>query len=313
MTQSPRVSIGLPVYNGERYLREALDSLRAQTFTDFELIICDNASSDSTEEICRTYAAADGRIRYFRNPANIGVDRNFNRTFELSSGQYFRWAAADDISAPAYVERCVEVLDQRPEVVLCYPKTRYVDEHGNAILDYVDGLNLESPAPNKRFSKCLWNLRMCNAVFGLIRASALKQTELFGVYSNSDLVFLGEMALYGCFYEIPETLFFRRIHEGIAGKKYASLHDRMIMSEPSKSGKLYYPNWKVFGGFLSAIHRSPVHGKEALLCYARMHIWFRRWGRGLIEDLKVAAKYYWGGGNKVAQPNADLTSKPPVP
>src|SRR5207244_8337852 len=117
----PRVSIGLAVYNGERFLRQTLDSIAAQTFEGFELVISDNASSDSTEEICRTYAARDSRIKYSRNSVNIGGNDNFNRAFRLSSGQYFRWSAADDIFAPTSLEVCVNVLDEHAEVVLCYP------------------------------------------------------------------------------------------------------------------------------------------------------------------------------------------------
>jgi glycosyltransferase involved in cell wall biosynthesis len=100
----PRVSIGLPVFNGEKYLAEALDSILSQTYRDFKLIISDNASTDRTEQICREYAAKDRRIRYYRNEKNIGAPKNFNRVFELSSGKYFRWDAFTHPSAkPNYL------------------------------------------------------------------------------------------------------------------------------------------------------------------------------------------------------------------
>ena len=114
----PRVTIGLPVYNGQNYLVETLESLLAQTYTDFELVISDNASTDRTEAICRQYAAGDARIRYYRNDENIGASANYNRAFELGRGEYFKWAAHDDLLAPTYLERCVEVLDANPDVVL---------------------------------------------------------------------------------------------------------------------------------------------------------------------------------------------------
>lgn len=289
----PRVSIGLPIYNGEPFLQQALDSLLSQTYTDFELVISDNASTDRTAEICAAYTARDPRIRYHRNAKNIGVDRNFNRTFEVSQGQYFRWAAADDLCAPTLLERCVEVLDARQDVVLCYPKSRYIDDQGGFLRDFEDHLRIELPEPHKRFAAYLRNVEMCNAVFGLIRSSVLRQTKLYGIYADSDLVYLGELALYGNFFELPEVLFFRRIHAGIAVRKYPSAHERMVMSEPALGDKLSFPHWKVFGGFLSAIHRAPLTWSERLLCYFKMRIWLERRGRGEMGlDLKVAGRHF---------------------
>src|SRR5437867_8743488 len=137
---TPRVNIGMPVYNGERFLEEAIDSMLNQSFKDFELIISDNASTDRTQEICRAYLARDRRIRYFQNQTNLGATANFNRVFELSSGEYFKLANADDLSAPDLLAKCVAVLDAHPEVVLCYPKTTIIDENGDMIRQYEDNL-----------------------------------------------------------------------------------------------------------------------------------------------------------------------------
>src|SRR5882762_1549884 len=116
----PRISIGLPVYNGENFITDALESILGQTYTDFELIISDNASTDRTEALCKSYAARDPRIRYWRNAENLGAARNFNRVFELSSGEYFKWTAHDDVLAPDYLEKCIEASDRDPSVVLVY-------------------------------------------------------------------------------------------------------------------------------------------------------------------------------------------------
>ena len=126
----PRVSIGLPIYNAEQFLEETLRSLLSQTVPDFELIITDNASTDNTQNICQAYAARDDRIRYYRNEQNIGCDPNFNRVFSLSRGKYFKWAAFDDVCAPNFLEVCLEVLDNEPQVILCYPKTKLIDLEG---------------------------------------------------------------------------------------------------------------------------------------------------------------------------------------
>src|SRR5882724_1578861 len=132
----PRVSVGLPLYNAEPFLRPCLDSLLSQTFRDFELLISDNASTDNTGQICLEYAASDQRIRYSLNPHNIGIIANFNRVFELSQGEYFRWAASDDLCAPELLERLVDCLDHSPELVLCYAKTRLIDEKDQIVGEY---------------------------------------------------------------------------------------------------------------------------------------------------------------------------------
>ena len=127
---SPRLSIGLPVYNGERYLAEAFDCFLAQSFQDFEIIICDNASTDRTAEICRSYAQRDPRLRYYRNEKNLGAIPNFNRVFELSRSRFFKWAAHDDLYHPRYIETCIRILDENPDVILAHSKTAFVDDRG---------------------------------------------------------------------------------------------------------------------------------------------------------------------------------------
>lgn len=285
-----RVSIGLAVYNGERFLPKTLDSLLAQTYRDFELIVCDNCSADRTEQICRSYSERDARIRYHRNAANIGAPRNFNLAFSLSRGEYFKWAGGDDLCAPEMLERCVAVLDQRPEAVLVYSKTRLIDENDATVKDYDDRLDLPFASPHNRLSHLLWNIRMCNAVFGLIRSRVMKRVGLFGTYPNSDLAFLAALALQGTFVEIPERLFLRRFH-GLSVQRYPSAHERVAMFDPPRAGQLTFPNWKLLAAHLLAIHRSPSNWTEKLRCYFKMHIWLRRRGGDLGIDLQVAARH----------------------
>ena len=129
---SLRLSIGMPVYNGERYLAEAFDCFLAQTFQDFEIVVCDNASTDHTAEICRSYAERDPRIRYYRNEKNLGAIPNFNRVFELSQSPLFKWAAHDDLYHPRYLETCIRILDENPDVILAHSKTAFVDDRGES-------------------------------------------------------------------------------------------------------------------------------------------------------------------------------------
>jgi len=286
----PRVSIGLPVFNGENYLEKALDSILAQTYSDFELIISDNASTDRTAEICRAYAAKDERIRYFRNETNLGAAKNFNRVFELSSGEYFKWAAHDDLCTPGYLERCVEILDREPDVVLCYPKTSIIDQNGEFVKNYFDGFNLRSPKPHERFQDFFHAPGLCNPIFGLIRASALKRTPLIGSYTASDRVLLGELALLGQFYEVPEYLFFRRNHTQTSVRANPDLVERIAWFDPTKRGQIQLPRWRWFFEYLLAIKRVRLGWYEKLLCYVQMGKWVRWHWRKLKDDLVRAAK-----------------------
>src|SRR6267154_5510945 len=137
MQSTPLLSIGLFVYNGERFLEEVLQSILSQTFTDFELIISDNASTDRTGEIAEAYAKRDDRIRYYRSEKNMGAGWNIRRVYELASGKYFKQAAVDDLLEPDFLRRCVEILESDPDCVVAYAGTKEVDENGTFINNYV--------------------------------------------------------------------------------------------------------------------------------------------------------------------------------
>ncbi len=211
MHTTPRVSIGMPVYNGELYLVKAMESLLAQDFGDFELIVSDNASTDATEDICRRFAAADNRIRYHRNDTNLGAAWNFNSLFKLARGKYFKWAAHDDVCEPEFIRKCVRVLEQDSSVVLCYPRTRIIGTRGQVLQDYNVRLNADAALPPDRVRAIIAD-HLCFEIFGLIRSSVLRKTRLIGNFISSDRALLIELALHGRFFEIPEYLFMRRAH-----------------------------------------------------------------------------------------------------
>lgn len=213
----PRVSIGIPVYNGERYLPLALEAIRGQTFGDYEVIISDNASADGTEELCRSIAGEDARFRYIRHPQNLGAAPNFNCVVHEARAEYFKWATDDDLIAPTFLEVCVNALDEaHDDVVLVYPKTILIDEHGHEVTPYEDNLDIRDPAPSARLRRYLENYELSNAVHGLHRIAALRKTRLLGAYHSSDLVLLAEIVLEGEIWELPEPLFFRRWHDGMS-------------------------------------------------------------------------------------------------
>ena len=293
--EKPRVSIGVPVFNGENFLEEALDSILAQTYRDFELIISDNASTDRTEEICAAYAARDKRIRYHRNEKNLGAAKNFNQVFELSTGEYFKWASHDDVCAPQYIERCVSVLDSRPSVVLCYGKTVIVDEQGTRLKAYDDCLDLHSQRPHERYERfhdCFGRAigAECNAVFGVVRASALKMTPLIGSYPASDTVLLGRLALLGKFHEIPEPLFFRRDHPLTSVRANRDFDKRLTWFCPEKEGRIQLVRWRWFLEYLLSISRVQMSCRERILCYAQMRRWLQWHWREMKFELSAAAR-----------------------
>ena len=158
----PRVSVGLPVYNGERFIAEALSGILEQTFEDLELIISDNGSTDDTRAICREFVARDKRVTYYRNEQNLGLSWNYRRVFELSSGAYFKWAAYDDVCAPTFIARCVDALDRDPRVVLAHAKASIINEFGERQRECEGSLHLQSPRPSERLIQFFRNLRLSN-------------------------------------------------------------------------------------------------------------------------------------------------------
>ena len=206
--RSPHVSIGMPVFNGANYLRQSIQSLLAQDYTDFELIICDNASTDETESICRAAAKSDPRIRYYRNQTNLGAAGNYNKVFQLARGTYFKWAAHDDVCHPAMLAHCVQLLEKAPpSVAMVYPLAELIDEKGQTIQSVLDRIESRDPRPHRRLAHLLWSLNMCDPVFGLYRIDHLVKTRLIGSFIGADYVMLGELVLRGEIWELDEVLF----------------------------------------------------------------------------------------------------------
>ena len=287
MCEKPRVSIGLPVFNGEKYLEQAIDSILAQTHQDFELIISDNASTDQTQQICREYAAKDSRIRYYCNEKNLGAPKNYNRVFELSSGEYFKWAAYDDVLGPEYLQKCVSVLDKDPSIVLCHSRTGRIDEQGTLVGYYNQGMlrRIGSRKPHERFSDLIGLYYTTCPIFGVVRASSFGKTPLHGSYIGADRNLLAEIGLMGRINEIPECLFFWRDHPD----SYTSIYygyDRSTsvnrlrkeMAWWSKDYWTSFPHWKNCIEYFRSVNRVPLKWSERLLCYAQIFRWFMEEG-----------------------------------
>ena len=292
---TPPVSIGLPVYNGEAYLDEAIRSVRAQTFPDFELIVSDNASTDRTREICEHHASTDRRIRYLRHDTNRGAAWNFNHVAQQAQGELFKWMGHDDVCLPGLLERSVQVLrDAPPSVVLCHSGTLMIDAEGRVTERYQDRIDLRQDAPHERLGRLYWELSRCNAIFGLIRRDALMRTRLLGGYGSADTVLLAELALRGQLWYFPEFLFKRRIHAEQAIEAHPDARSLARWFDPASSDQRFIlPRWRLLKEQRRAIAGAPITSAERIRCYiALAQFWLRRHRSMLVDDVGRAIAQY---------------------
>jgi glycosyltransferase involved in cell wall biosynthesis len=288
----PRLSIGLPVYNGEAFLREALDDLLAQTFRDFELVISDNASTDATEAICREYAERDPRIRYVRSEENRGAAWNFNRSFELARGRYFKWAACDDRCEPTFLERCIEALESDRSVVLAYPRAIDIGDAGEVRGERRWHLHDDDTRPAERFRYQICVDHWCFHVFGVIRADVLRETRLIDRYAASDRVLLAHLCLLGSFREIEDPLFLHRQHAQRSTAANPTLQSRAEWFDPGRGGRLTFPSWRLLAEYAGTIWRTPLAAADRARCSLQLVRWFKHHWRGLLFDLRFAAAHW---------------------
>jgi hypothetical protein len=201
-------------------------------------------------------------VRYVRNPQNVGAGRNFSRCVELARGELFRWQSADDLSAPTFVERCVEVLDAHPDVVQAYPRCILIDEHGAELERCVEKIETQAANPRERYLHVMQHLELVNALYGVMRLGALRRTLGHGAYVGADLVLQAEIALYGTLWEVHEYLFFRRMHaqahSAMTNAQKEAFHD------PGARERVSLTRWRHLGERLRSVVRSPLTGADKL-------------------------------------------------
>lgn len=286
----PLVSLGLPVYNGERYLEETLASILGQTMGRFELIISDNGSTDGTERICRAHAERDRRIRYLRAERNRGASWNFNRVARLATAPYFKWASADDLLAPTYLEACVNTLEAAPaSVVLCYPRTALIDSDGTVVEHYQDRMDVRHPQPRERLRHVLRHLRLCNAVFGMSRREVFLSTSLLAPYHSSDVVLLAELALRGQIWEVPERLFLRRRPEEPDARHRLTQVEKIRWFDPSRRLRYPFIRTRLFAEHARSIMAASLPLTERVRCLGVLASeWGPRYWRNVGGEFKRA-------------------------
>jgi glycosyltransferase involved in cell wall biosynthesis len=290
----------MPVFNGERYVADALDSLLAQTYEDFEILIADNASTDATEKICRSYSGRDPRIRYVRNRHNVGAISNFNNVFRLTHGRFFKWAAYDDVCAPQFLERCVDVLERDPGVVLACSRIGAIDEDGrhvdfiavpgpgqrpvaNKHLDMAATVSAASTDPTKRWRAMMRDLWWTPQLYGVLRAEVLARTHLHARHYMGDHILLAELALHGRFHEVPEELMYLRVHEKKTSRTTGPLQ-RLAVSRPEAAKAmrlrslrlaLVYP--ERLAAHAASVRSAPLSRRQRLTCYVELLAGAARW------------------------------------
>ncbi|XAL99611.1 glycosyltransferase family 2 protein [Phycisphaeraceae bacterium D3-23] len=302
MIHNPTLSIGLPVYNGENYLEQAVRCLLAQTFTDFELILCDNASTDRTQSICEAFAREDPRIRYVRHDTNLGLIRNFNHAFEASHGVYFKWMAHDDLIDEDFIRRCIRALQLDADMVVCCTAAAVIDAEG-FVLEAPEGLGdttrdplgvtrlrdlpgaqrgLENVRPHIRHRGVLLGSTRCYEEFGVIRSSAIRKTPLREYYPGSEKVFLTELSLLGTIKVLPEPLMFMRVHDDRLSSQAGSSDRQALYLAPGqgKRKRSLPPQVRCAWGYWAAIWRQPLTFGERLCCalnFTRFLFQVRKW------------------------------------
>jgi glycosyltransferase involved in cell wall biosynthesis len=280
----PTLSVGLPVYNGADFVAEAIESILSQSFTDFELLIQDNASTDETEDICRVYAARDARVHYVQNPRNVGAAANYNLVFERARGRYFKWAAHDDVCTPDFFARCVAALERDPAVVLCCGQTRlinddgspvsydqeqkcYVTRHGERVGQIDPDHRAEGTHASGRFWDVLVRTMRTFEIFGVIRADVLRRTRLHGGYYGSDKVLLAKLSLLGRFHLLPEVLLLRRCHRN-QSSNLALTQKATWIGGGKAPGWLTLRLQKVIPGYIEVVRDAPIALADKVVCYS---------------------------------------------
>lgn len=273
MTSQPLVSIGVPIHNEAQYLSETLDSLLGQDYENIEVVISDNASTDDTEDTCLAYVSRDKRIRYYREAMNRGSLYNFDRVLRLSAGKYFMWASGHDLRAPSLIRRCVQALEERPELVLCYPRTLLLPFGGGPSREMNwDTLETTGLPPAKRLKHVVMRLSYGNAIYGVVRSAALERITL-DARNWTDLSLLGQLSLQGEFHQIEDRLFFRRENRSPVSREENAARQRAMLDPHDLRSGPRYPSFSKGLVLLRAVWRAPGDPVFRLILILRSAFW----------------------------------------
>ena len=299
--KDPIVTIGIPVYNGEKYLESAINSLLQQSFHNFEIVISDNASTDKTQEICQSFQSRDKRIRYHRNPVNLGAAANYKKVFQLARGKFFKWMAHDDTCSSNYLEECVKVLESDPNISMCFPRVSLIDKDNKSLPLIAENTyqtsegriivtnqprNLAASHPSERYSEVLFRVNECYEFFGLSRTDIIKRTSQHDAYYGSDKVLLTEVSLMGKLIEIPSAIGYFRIH-GEQSQSIKDAKERASWISPDLDYGKFMSRFKCVQGYCRGIFTYPLSLSERFKCLWILISWLIDWNNwwGLVNEI----------------------------
>ena len=276
MSATPRLSVGLPVYNGQTYLAYSIEALLGQSFGDFELLIADNASTDETASICQHYAKLDRRIQYFRQPRNVGLAPNHNFVVERASADLFKWASNDDLYGRDLFKLCVAALDAHPQVVLAHSWTAMIDGSDNITNAIGYPLDTSAPRAPDRFRSLLFG-NGGDDDGGVVRTAVLRRTAMKESYHHADRTIIAELALHGPFHQVEDWLYFRRDHPERAERAHPSVRSRCANMDPKRADKLRNPLIRLYSeyiwAYIAMIRRAPLSPADRRECYRHLSRW----------------------------------------
>jgi glycosyltransferase involved in cell wall biosynthesis len=278
----PHVTIGIMAYNEENYLESTIESILKQPFSDYEIIIGDNASEDKTGEIAQRYAEQYEFIRYIRHPKNIGAIQNFNTIVKQSKGKYFVLAGAHDLWSENYLEKLAKKLDNNPDIVLAHGVTKWIDENGhdlNIPTGFIDTSGFGSIA---RFNLILWGNQ--NGLYGMYRLKELKKTRLQLEIFGSGAVMLGELALLGNIAVVPEVTWFRRKNRSTeSNEERINRYFRVLFSKPKIR---ILPHWRIPLAYFTSIFHIKLSWINRVALILSISNVLLRYGISMIYDVK---------------------------
>lgn len=268
----PQLSIGCPIYNSdEARLRRSLDSVLAQTFEDFEVIICDNSPDGPTRDICMGYAERDPRVQYFDNAFNYGASVNFWRVLHIARGRYFKWVADDDQLDASYFRRCIEVLENDPAIALCYSRIKSVTPEGEAQDDAGGRIEAMQESAAQRFVSVLERSWRAHGFYGIFRKEHLMRIHPVSdeCIRLADIMMLAEISLYGKIFQIPEELFTytQHVKEWDDREKLNARHYDACFPNAQQRG-ITFPNVKFAYELMQAVRYSDLSLDEKAKLYA---------------------------------------------
>lgn len=282
MQKKPRISIGIPIYYGETFLKETLDNILEQNFNDFEIIITDNNPGGEPAEIAELYSKQYGNITYIKHKSNIGALINWNSIIDYIQGDFFIYAGAHDLWSPELLKKLLSLLENNEDAILVYAPSYWMSPEGEITSISTGFVDTTGQNIINRFNSIFWGGQ--DALYGLIKTSALKKTCLQKQIIGSGALWLSELSLIGNFIVCTDVKRYRRIN-----RESQNREERLIRYHKTlfkKKRILLFPYWRFFFSYFSIFFK----GKMSFYSRFRLIIsifssFLLKYGHEMILDL----------------------------